>query len=327
MSRFNLIITFIALTGLLTACQPGEKAKESFVHAEGGAYTAALSEDGQFSLVSSNLHGISVWDLKRNALKYVWRHEGEDNLVLAADIADDNSVAVTADVSRFALWDMTTGESLGYWQIRDSSVRDVAISKNGRYVLIGKSSGVVVHVDIDTGRRIEFLGHQTKINSVDLSPNGRYALSGSNDYVAYLWDTQTGQAIYRFVHSSRVSKVALDRFGRYAFTADSKRGSKIWDLKTGEEVSNLKFKHRQNIFSAVRFSEDGRYLATGSPSRVLSLWDVSSGKRLQKWYVTPRKDTRPKSAVVYAVAFKDPQTLISESSSGLAEYWPITAQE
>ncbi|TCI04549.1 hypothetical protein EZV61_00795 [Corallincola luteus] len=323
MSRFNLIITFIALTSLISGCQRSESPVEQFEHAVGGAYTAALSEDGRYAIVSSNQHAISLWDIQRNALKYVWRHEGEDNLVLAADIADDNSFAVTADVNRFAIWNISTGESVGFWQIRDSSIRDVAISKGGRYVLIGKSSGVVVHVDIDTGRRIEFLGHQTKINSVDLSPNGRYALSGSNDYVAYLWDTQTGQAVYRFVHDSRVSMVALDHQGRYAFTADSKRGSRIWDLKTGKEISQLKFAQRQNIFSAVRFSDDGKYLATGSPSRVLALWDVSSGKRLQKWYVTPRKDTRPQSAVVYAVAFQDANTLITESSSGFAEFWPI----
>lgn len=82
--------------------------------------------------------------------------------------------------------------------------------------MYGRSDGVVVFINLNTGRRIEFLGHQDKVNTVDLSPNGRYALSGSNDYVAYLWDTQSGQVIHRFNHPTRVTRVALDPQGRYA---------------------------------------------------------------------------------------------------------------
>ena len=50
----------------------------------------------------------------------------------------------------------------------------------------------------------------------------------------------------------------------------------------------------------------------------------STGKQLKKWQVSPRKGSRPKSAVVYDVAFtKDGKSLITESSSGLSETWTI----
>lgn len=319
--RFGLVIPLF-----LAGCSSERSdAVSSFEHAIDSSYSATLSADGQYSVVSSIHHGLSLWDVKENALKYQWSHQGsEKNLVLVSAISPDNSFALTADRDNFALWDIATGESAAFVKVKDSNIRDVAISNGGQHILIGKSSGVVVHITSADGRRLEFLGHQEKINSVALSDNGRYALTGSNDYVAYLWDTQTGQVIHRFNHPSRVTKVALDPTRRFAFTADSQKQAQIWDLKDGKAISRLKYTARQNVFSAVRFNQDGTLLATGAPSRKLTLWDVKTGKKLQDWTVAPRKQSRPKGAVVHSVAFINNDTqLLSESSSGLAETWAI----
>lgn len=314
---------------LLVACQPVNKSPtERWQHAIEGAYAANISNDAKYSVVSSIHHGISLWDLEKNALKYNWsqQQDSADNLVLATDISDNNSHVLTASKKNFALWNIATGQSEGYWQVRESNIRDIALSNNGDHMLIGKSNGTVVHVTINTGRRLEFLGHQEKINSVDMLPNGRIAISGSNDFVAYVWDTLTGQVIYRFNHPSRVTMVALDPKGRYAFTADSKKAANIWDLKTGKLISNLKYTNRQEVFSSVQFSQDGTQLLTGAPSRKVSLWNIVTGERTTNWRVSPREDIRPAGAVVYSAAFRDNSHIITESSSGYAELWSVTKQ-
>jgi WD40 repeat protein len=321
-----LLIISLVLSFILTGCtSERSNATSSYEHAVDSSYTATLSQDGSYSIVSSIHHGLSFWDVKNDALKYQWSHQGsENNLVLVSAISANNSHVLTADRSNFALWSITTGKSGGFFKIRNSNIRDVAISNNAKHLLIGKSNGVVVHITLAGGRRIEFLGHQEKINSIDMSPNGRFALSGSNDYVAYLWDTQSGQVIHRFNHPSRVTKVALDPKGRYAFTADSKKQAQIWDLLTGKAISRLNYAARQNVFSAVRFNSEGTLLATGAPSRKLTLWDVKTGRKLQSWTVAPRKSSRPKGAVVHSVSFiNNDSQLLTESSSGLAEVWDI----
>ncbi|WP_199610360.1 WD40 repeat domain-containing protein [Flocculibacter collagenilyticus] len=325
---FSTFIYIIALFGLsqTVGCAPiASDADASIEHAVEGSYSGYLSYDGKYSIVSSIHHGLALWDNQSNALKYQWKHNDDaENLVLASHISHNNSHALTADSETFVLWNIETGDAEGYWKVKDSKVRDVAVSNDGKHLLIGKSSGVVVHINLASARRLEFLGHQQKINSVDMSPNGRYALTASNDYVAYLWDTKSGQVIYRFNHPSRVTKVALDPQGRYAFTADSKKKSVIWDLTNGEAISQLQYIQRQFIFSAVRFSEDGKWLATGSPSRHLTLWNIESGEAIAQWLVAPRKNTRPKSSVVYSVSFiNNNKQLLTESSSGLAEVWSI----
>lgn len=314
-------IFLFCLITTLTACSDSDKPEKIWEHATDGALAAAISQDASLALVSSSFNDLILWDLKTNAQKYRWA-QGKENLVLFTAISDNNKYAVSAEKDAFVVWDIETGKSLTYSKVRESTIRDIAIANNGD-LLIGKVNGVVVHVNIFTGRRIEFLGHGEKINSVAISPNGRYALSGSSDYTALFWDTQTAQVIHRFVHPTRVTKVALDTTGKYAFSAGSQRQSSIWDLKTGKEVSRLQYHSRSRVFSAVRFSNDSKQLFTGSPGRVLNRWQTSSGIELEEWKVTPRKDSRPVSSVIYAIGETKSGTLVTESSSGFAEFWKI----
>lgn len=322
-----VLLLLVALSLCLSACTGSDsKPIKTTRHAEQGIYAADISSDASISVVSTAQQGILVWDIAADKQLFKWSHEDDENSVNTIGnihIAHDNSYVVTADREAFALWDLISGEPEGFWRIDESTIRDVAVSNQGRGILVGRGNGKVMFFEPQTGRRLEFLGHQEKINSVDISPNGYYALTGGNDYVALLWDTRSGQVIHRFVHSSRVTKVTLDDQGRYGFTADSKRGAKIWDLQTGQEVSQLDFLQRQKIFSSASFSQDGKYLVTGSPGRKLNLWDVESGDEQHEWRVTPKEGTGPQSAVVYATGFTGENQVISESSSGLAEYWTI----
>lgn len=321
MIRYSALIAVC----FLTACSgPSSKPVKSTRHAQEGAYAASISPDASISVVSSVSSGISVWNVAEDKLLYTWSHQGEgNNTVAIIHVSSDNLYAVTSDREAFALWSIESGDPVGFWRIDESSVRDIAVTDGGRGVLVGRGNGKVMFFEPQTARRIEFLGHQEKINSVDISPNGFYALSGGNDYVAYLWDTRSGQVVHRFTHSSRVTKVALDDKGRYAFTADSKRDAQIWNLQTGEVVSSLNYIQRQKIFSAAVFSEDGKYLLTGSPSRKINLWEVATGDEIQEWKVAPREGSQPQSAVVYGLGFLNQNQIISESSSGLAEIWTI----
>ena len=331
----NLITVKIAITVLfyglfLSACSPlsSEKPIKRFQHSAEGSYAADISNDGNWSVISSIHHGISVWDLKNNALVFQWAQQqnSSDNLVLAIDISYNSSHVLTASRENFALWNRKTGQSEGYWKVRESNIRDIAISNGGDYLLIGKGNGTVVHVQVDTGRRLEFLGHKEKINSVDMLPNGRVAMSGGNDFIAYIWDTTSGQIIYRFNHTSRVSKVALDPQGRFAFSADSMKSAHIWDLITGKLISTLKGTKRHEVFSSVQFSPDGKTLATGSASSKVSIWDIATGNRTTSWHVTPKEAKIPTGVVVYSLAFSDNNTLLTESSSGYAELWQLLTE-
>jgi WD40 repeat protein len=298
--------------------------------------------------------------------------EADTNFVLATAISTDETHALLANKHAFSLWDLQTGQNKGYWQLKQETVeytnvqktsykvidsnqcseanlssnqgceitnhiRVVAVSKAGKHVVLGKSNGTALFINLTTGRRLEFLGHQqiysieddtfhinNAINSIDISPNGKYVLTGSSDKSALLWDTQTGQVIYKFQHLARVTKVLLDSKARYAFTADSKNTATIWDLKTGKAESTLNITQRQQIFTAASFNSEATLLVTGSPNRLVSIWDVETGKLRQHWYVSENPNGITPGGVVLSARFIDnAQKVMTESSTGLNEVWNV----
>lgn len=323
-----MFLSLTALSMVLTGCTiPDTTPEQVWQQAKSGAYAADISDDGELSVVSGVDNGINVWRVGHSEPLYHWEYQGEgNNTVVSVKISADKKYVVTSDREAFALWSVESGEPVGLWRIDESTIRDVAVSDNGKAILVGRSNGKVMYFEPETSRRLEFLGHSEKINSVDLSPNGKYALTGGNDYVAYLWSTETGQIIHTFTHPSRVTMVALDNKGRYIFTADSQQKSQIWDAQTGAPVSNLQYIARQKIFTDAVFSDDGKYLLTGSPSRSVYLWDVQTGEEREAWKVAPQEDQSPPSAVVYAVGFVGQDHVVSVSSSGLAELWKRESQ-
>ncbi len=314
---FSIICVF-----LLTACSiPETTPLKRTSLSEAGVYAADLHIAKNLAVYSEVSGEINVVNVETGESLFVWRHQGEGiNLVDNVKFSKDGDYVVTSDSEAFALWSLDSGEPIGFWRIDQSNIRDIAVANNGRAILVGRANGSVMFFEPGTERRLEFIGHEEKINTVDLSANGRYALTGSNDYKAYLWDTQSGQIIHVFDHPHRVTKVLIDQNAKYLFTADGQDKAQIWDAQTGQEVSRLHFIERQLIFTAAAFSEDSQYLLTGSPAKRLALWDVSTGKKQQEWRVAASSGPAPQSAVVYAVDFKDGLPL-SISSSGNLETW------
>jgi WD40 repeat protein len=288
---------------------------------ESGVYSADISNSGDFAVISRVNADISVWSLTQNKTLFSWRHQEKGrNIVANIHISADESHVVTADNENFALWNKASGDPVGFWRIDESSIRDIAVSNRGRGILVGKANGNVMFFEPETGRSLEFLGHEEKVNSVDISPNGKYALSGGNDYKAYLWSTESGQIIHVFNHANRVTKVVIDDEARFLFTSDSQSDSQIWDAQTGKAISQLHFIERQWVFTSAKFSDDGKYLLTGSPARRLALWDVNTGDVVKEWRVAPSNGPAPQSAVVYGIGLIGNE-VVSISSSGNLEHW------
>jgi WD40 repeat protein len=126
-----------------------------------------------------------------------------------------------------------------------------------------------------------------------------------------------------FEHEERVNRVALQRDGQLAFTSDGGNQAIVWDLKTGQQISQLKSWSRQLIFSTARFSDDGRLLVTGTPSGRVAVWNTTSGKQIESYEVEPLKDARPPRAVVYDAAFDAQRRVITATSAGIAQAWPL----
>ncbi len=314
---------YVILFLFLIACNQSERAAEESQHTAVGTLDAVISDDARFSIVSSVNHGVGYWDLKKNQLLFNWSHsDSDEQAIIATGISPDNKRAITADNRNFVIWNTTSGQSYGYWRA-PARIRAVAISNLGRYVLLGLEDGRAIHIDMNTGRRIEFTGHRAEaVASVDLSANGVWAFTGGNDYRAILWNAKTGKPKRLFEHKTRVTLMKLNESGTLAFTAGTLGNAHIWDLTNGEKLASLSLKKREYIIVSASFSHDNQQLVTGAPGKNISLWNVKNGKKIKQWQARTREQWKPSGAIIYAVAFtSNDKNIYSESSAGYGERW------
>ena len=313
------IFTLVFCTLLITACQP--KAIQTHQLITEPSYDASLSEQGDLALVSTANSGLQLWDLKTNQQKFTWIYGEANNSAVDTSISPNQAFAASMSRSSVALWKISDGSSLGWWSL-PSSGQSVAVANNGA-LLIGLNDGSVMSFRPNGGSLIKFLGHTEKVNSVSLSADGRLALTSSNDQHAILWNAITGQPIHDWQLDNRIISVALNRSGSLSFIGDSTNIAKIIDNKRGESISQLKILRRKMNFSTARFSNNDTMLITGTPAREVILWNVETGRKIANWQVQRTKRAQIKGAVVYSVANSDPNQIISISSNGLVETWPL----
>lgn len=332
--NFKLLATMCFVT-LLLGCNPasytqnGEKhfpaADTKMEQASPNAYNGLLSSDGKYSLMSLDESLVSVWDTQQQGAVFNWIVGDENNQTPAyvLKISNDNSYAITAKQHDFTVWDLRSGKPLGFWEIGELTIRDMAIAEDAKAILIAQSDNSIQHISLPSGRRLSFIGHTSTINSIDISPQGKFALSGGSDYQAYLWNTQSAQILYTFPHSQRVTYVTLDSKGRFALTVDAKQG-KIWSLTTGKLISTLQTSAPIAQIATARFNANGTKVLTGSTSQLATLWEVNSGRQLQQWQVSRRENSYARGAIVYSVAFDaKEENIITNSSAGFIEMWNI----
>ncbi len=311
---------------LLSACSNDASVLSSWEHSLSGLYAVEISNDGRFAVVSSFAEGTRYWDLDNNSFLYQWSHgESPDSDISSVAISPNGSHVITADNRTFVVWETTTGNSTGYWQV-DADIMDVAISNDGSYVLLGLKDGRAMHINQNTQRRLEVVAHrEERVTTVDLSADGLLAVTGGDDARVMVWSSVTGKETNIFEHKTRISLVKLDQKNRQLMSSDEKGHAYIWDLRSGNKTATLKLKRRQNIISSARFSSNGENLLTGFPGRDIMLWDRKSGKLINKWQAPNRKKGWiPQSATVYSVAFADRgKSIVAEASSGLGQRWSL----
>ncbi len=318
----NLLMLVMLLT--LTACSNKGHELKRWIHEETGSYGAAFSPDGRY-LLTGAIGGFGrVWDVKSNKVLYSVQHEdnNEGGIIAAAFSADDRFL-VTAEQQSIARWQVKDGHLLGYWKW--PGVRDVAISANGRYALIGMEKKEAIYFDMQDGKMVYVFPHHEKINSVALSRDGRFALTGSDDWHASLWDLKSGKFIWAKNLKYKISVVALSDDGKLAFANAFVGQSRIFKTdKKGSLVSQLAVKSRGMTIVSADFSDDGKLLATGRASRGIDIWDVNSGKDLKSWLPEVRQKVQPDAATILALNISaDKRQLLSESSTGIGQLWSL----
>ena len=140
------------------------------------------------------------------------------------------------------MWAVDGGQLVRQFELDGpTGAPSVAVSPDGRQVVVGTRFGDVVLFDADSGQQQRvFSGHTDVVRDVVFLPDGTLLLSASADGTARLWDVDMGTELRRYNRRPFTAhSVAFAPDGRSVLTAANDGKSLRYDIDYAETVDYL----------------------------------------------------------------------------------------
>lgn len=281
-----------------------------------------FSPEGQWLLSGASDHKAILWDVATGTIKRELL--GHDNIVSSVAFMPDGRQALTGEDSgqlqgELFLWDLESGEINarfgGELEELIEGVQDLAISRDGRTVLVGYTkistfdTNTAALWDIQTGEVIRFLeGSPQAVYSVSISPDGRLGYGASADGNIYVWELDSGEVVQTLRgHEGAVTNVTVSPSGLAALSGALDGEMILWDLAAGQPVE--RFLDHADAVWGIGFQGEGRALS-GSADGTWRLWDLPGHWQLARW----RDPEAPPDHVLQELEISpDGKTVLTES--------------
>ena len=167
-------------------------------------------------------------------------------------LSRDGRLAVTGsnEPNSLTLWRLPGGVSSRPWRapraqseaLGDGSARSLALSGDGRYVLVGDAQGWLRLLDVEEGAcKSHWQAHQQAVRRVRLSSDGRVAFSSSDDGTMACWEVVGGRRWETFQGLS--DTLAITPEARFLLAAGADKVLRLWELdwelNPEKEANNL----------------------------------------------------------------------------------------
>ncbi len=248
--------------------------------------------------------------------------EGNGQVWAVATHTDPNGRSLLVggkDNGQIEIWDRETGENLRTLVGHNDTVRTLAVSASGHWLISGSGDGLKVW-RLETGELIYTLptNRQSPIWSVAISPDERTLVSSDYDGNMTVWDFSAGQARYTISLGVPVWSVKIAPDGQSFISGSSDRIVRQWDLATGTLLK--RFTGHGDAVRSVAISPDGKTLASGSWDQTIKLWDMATG------HLHTTLSGHDDRVVTLAIS-PDGKTLASGSIDNTLKLWDLPSQQ
>lgn len=240
---------------------------------DGAVVSVDWSPDGTKLVagISASYTGAPVWDFHTGQIiareppgpSSSWVKWNPDSIRVTSS-GFDNSIAI---------WDGTTGQSLGYAPVGGGMVN---WSPDGNK-LVTNGDNIETNWasvgDIITGTAtMKLVGHSSWLTDVEWSPDGSKIATGSNDETARIWDAETGKTLLVLRgHRQYISAVSWSPDSRVLASA-SDNTILFWDAQTGQVLRTVQADGEINI---IAWRPDGKKMAYGGTSGMVQVIDTT----------------------------------------------------
>jgi WD40 repeat protein len=185
---------------------------------------------------------------------------------------------------------IATFTSLPRFKEHTAALRAIAVTPDGRLAVSAGLDGTARVWDVQTGRQIHQLTHQTAVLDVAISADGQFALTGtrgSNNQsgLVRLWNLKTGRLILgklERAHVGAIRAVGFLRDGR-GLSGGIDGHLVLWNLRAGTRIRTYGPQSGPIHNRTIAVLADDRHVATAGGDRVIHVWDLGSGQESARW--------------------------------------------
>jgi WD40 repeat protein len=238
---------------------------------------AVLSQDHRSLFTAGNDGFFRQWDVEHRTLI---REIPIQRPFLWMGRARETGVLITANATGILeTWDPQTLKVTASMPCRGGFVNAGAVTRDGRFAVMGHPDKTVRIWDLGTGEELHALpGHEPGITRVGLSPDERVITAAAGKTI-FLWNFMNGKEIRKLEGSrQQITAQAISADGRYIAGAGLDGIVIIWNLTDGTEIRRISL---GAALSALTFSVDSLSLIAGFRNR-LRIFDTASGREVRQ---------------------------------------------
>ncbi len=276
---------------------PGAVARLGTARLCPGAPTEALafSPDGRALVCAGRDGAVSWWDAADGRERGRFRVPARSPRAVSADGrllagADNRVPPAAARMSweaprdrpadnRIGLWDAASGKFVRWLVGHGDTVRDLALSPDGRRLVSAGADDALRAWDVASGKDLRHwaLPARQRSRALAISPDGK-TVPGKT---IRLHDVRTGKLLRQLSgHEKRVDELAFAPEGRALASRDERGAVRVWDVSTAKILCAITPRKEINAISWLAFAPDGRALATGDRGPHARLWGLPGGEDL-----------------------------------------------
>jgi WD40 repeat protein len=279
-------------------------------HAE-SVNAVLVTPDGRRVVSSASDRTVRVWSLRRGAEERSFpggSTRGEWPTERLVVLTPDGTHIVNAAMSGVVAMQRVQSKAVVWTHVGDWLPDYVAVTPDGRRVLLCSDLPYVLVLDATTGKRVLRLQARDALPEIVVAtPDSEMAVVGYQNGTVRAWNLKGGTIARTFRgHGEVVSALGVTATGRFAVSGDRAGGLKVWDLVEGRAHATLA--SDVGRIWMLSMAPAGRHCATASDDHALRVWDIEAGRQVAALLT---------DGTVWACAFtSDGRTVVSGGDSG-----------